>query len=232
MPHEQKEIDKFNDLAHEWWNSDGEFQTLHHINPIRLQYVLDHVDLRGKKVLDVGCGGGLFTELLSQNGAQVTGLDLAPQSIKVAQLHLYESQLNIDYKCISIAELATQSPAEFDIITCMEMLEHVPQPDNIIASCAQLLKNGGHAFFSTLNRNLKSYTLGVIAAEYILKLLPRGTHDYKKFIKPSELRHMLNTHNLNLLDIKGVHYNPWLHSAHITHDTSINYMLYCQKNYD
>ena len=227
---EYNEINKFNNLAHEWWNMDGEFKTLHHINPVRLKFITNHVDLSGKKVIDVGCGGGILTESIAQYGvASITGIDLAPQSIEVAKLHLYESGLNIDYQCVDIKTIAHKSPQCYDVVICMEMLEHVNNPSVIIQNCNKLLKPGGYAFFSTLNRTLKSYALGVITAEYILKLLPKGTHDYTKFIKPSELRGMLVDSNLNLIDIKGLHYNPLNNTVSTNDNVDINYMVCCNK---
>lgn len=230
MHHDTHEVNKFNDLAHNWWNLEGEFKTLHHINPLRLDFVIKHTGkLTGKHIIDIGCGGGIFSEALAASGATVTGVDLAPQSIEVAKLHLYESGLKIDYQCIDVAKVADDKAESFDIVTAMELLEHVPNPERIIEQCAKLLKPGGIAFFSTLNRNLKSYLLGVLAAEYILNLVPKGTHDYQKFIKPSELRHMLDRHGLVIIDIKGVSYNPLTQIAKITTDPSINYMVCCQK---
>ncbi|MFN7095019.1 MAG: bifunctional 2-polyprenyl-6-hydroxyphenol methylase/3-demethylubiquinol 3-O-methyltransferase UbiG [Burkholderiales bacterium] len=229
MQHDLTEINKFNDLAHEWWNLDGEFRTLHHINPVRLGFIKQHVSLQGKLTLDVGCGGGILAESLAQSGAIVSGIDLAPQSIEVAKLHLYESGLSVNYECIDIAVKASQEEAKFEVLTCMEMLEHVPDPEEIIANCAKLVMPGGMAFFSTLNRTLKSYALAVLAAEYILKLIPKGTHDYKKFIKPSELRYLLVKHGFELVDIKGLQYNPLTKQATLTNDISINYIISCHK---
>ncbi len=226
---DQNEIDKFNNLSQEWWDPQGELRTLHHINPVRLQFVKDNIILKNANLIDVGCGGGIFAELLKTNGANVTGIDLSAKAIEIAKLHLYESHLEIKYQCTSIEEMANNNPNHFDALTCMEMLEHVPNPNIIIANCAKLLKPGGFAFFSTLNRNLKSYILGILAAEYILKLLPAGTHEYKKFIKPFELRNMLIQNNLELIDIKGLSYNPLTKAAHISNDTSINYMVSCRK---
>ncbi len=229
MSHDQKEINKFNDLAYKWWDTDGEFKTLHQVNPIRLDYVKRHTNLEQKLVLDVGCGGGIFSEALASSGAQVTGIDLAPQSIEIAKLHLFESNLTVNYECISIEEKANSMPNHFDIITCLEMLEHVPDPEIIIANCATLLKPNGIAIFSTLNRTLKSYLLGVLAAEYILNIIPKNTHDYKKFIKPNELNNILKRHSLELFDIKGIDYNPLNSVSKITNNIDINYILTCRK---
>jgi 2-polyprenyl-6-hydroxyphenyl methylase/3-demethylubiquinone-9 3-methyltransferase len=227
--HSQAEIDKFNDLAHEWWNTDGAFKTLHQINPLRCEFIQKHIALENKTLLDVGCGGGILSEALAKLGAQVSAIDLAPQSIEIAKLHLYESNLSINYECIEVGAKAVQSPESFDVITCMEMLEHVPDPAYIIQECAKLLKSGGMAFFSTLNRNFKSYALGVVAAEYILNLVPQGTHDYQKFIKPAELRNMLKQAGFELVALSGMTYNPISQTAALSSDTSINYMVACQK---
>jgi len=229
MVFSQAEIDKFNNLAHEWWNAEGEFKTLHQINPARVKFIQNHCLLDNKKLIDVGCGGGILSEALAQNGAIVDAIDLAPQSIEIAKLHLYESNLTVNYECIEIGEKVQQAAGQYDIVSCMEMLEHVPDPGYIIAKCAELLKPGGMAFFSTLNRNYKSYALGIIAAEYLLKLVPTGTHDYGKFIKPSELRRMLNSHGLEIIAINGINYNPLTQNFGLSEDASINYLVACQK---
>jgi 2-polyprenyl-6-hydroxyphenyl methylase/3-demethylubiquinone-9 3-methyltransferase len=227
--HSQAEIDKFNDLAHEWWNIDGAFKTLHQINPLRCEFIQKYIQVRDKTLIDVGCGGGILSEALAKLGAQVSAIDLAPQSIEIAKLHLYESNLSINYECIEVGAKAAQSAESYDIVTCMEMLEHVPDPAYIIQECAKLLKPNGMAFFSTLNRNFKSYALGVVAAEYILNLVPQGTHDYQKFIKPAELRNMLKQAGFELVALSGVTYNPISQTATLSTDTSINYMVACQK---
>ena len=227
--HSQAEIDKFNDLAHEWWNTDGAFKTLHHINPLRCEFIQKHSQVRDKALIDVGCGGGILSEALAKLGAQVSAIDLAPQSIEIAKLHLYESNLSVNYECIEVGAKAAQSPESFDVVTCMEMLEHVPDPAYIIQECAKLLKPNGMAFFSTLNRNFKSYALGVVAAEYVLNLVPQGTHDYQKFIKPAELRNMLKQAGFELVALSGMTYNPITQTAALSTDTSINYIVACQK---
>jgi 2-polyprenyl-6-hydroxyphenyl methylase/3-demethylubiquinone-9 3-methyltransferase len=227
--HSQAEIDKFNDLAHEWWNTDGAFKTLHQINPLRCEFIQKHSQVRDKALIDVGCGGGILSEALAKLGAQVSAIDLAPQSIEIAKLHLYESNLSVNYECIEVGAKAAQSPESFDVVTCMEMLEHVPDPAYIIQECAKLLKPNGMAFFSTLNRNFKSYALGVVAAEYVLNLVPQGTHDYQKFIKPAELRNMLKQAGFELVALSGMTYNPISQTAALSTDTSINYMVACQK---
>ncbi len=229
MNHDQNEINKFNNLAHEWWNLDGEFQTLHQINPIRLEFIKSHIDIANKKILDIGCGGGILSEAMAKNGAIVTGIDLAPQSIEIAKLHLYESNLDIDYQCITVEDFAATNSGDYDVITCMEMLEHVSNPDYVIKNCYKLLKPGGCIFLSTLNRNIVSYVLGVIAAEYLLKLIPKGTHEYKKFIKPSELRRILALNGFEVYSIKGIGYNPLSKKAHLTNNVSVNYILSCKK---
>jgi 2-polyprenyl-6-hydroxyphenyl methylase / 3-demethylubiquinone-9 3-methyltransferase len=229
MHYDQHEINKFNDLAHHWWNLDGEFKTLHLINPIRMKFIQDHISLADKTVIDVGCGGGILSEALAAAGGAVTGIDLAPQSIEVADLHLYESELSVAYECVDIETKAASQMEQFDVLTCMEMLEHVPNPEIIIENCAKLLKTGGIAFFSTLNRNLKSYLLGVLAAEYIMRIIPKGTHEYAKFIKPSELRSMLTKYGLEIIDLKGLNYNPFIQKVSLTNDTQINYIVACRK---
>lgn len=229
---DSKEIFKFNNLAHSWWDLEGEFKTLHHVNPTRLKFISKFVDLTKKQTLDVGCGGGILSEGMAKSGACVTGIDLAPQSIEIAKLHLYESNLDIDYQCISLEEMISDSITNnklFDVITCMEMLEHVPNPELIIKNCAMVLKNGGYAFFSTLNRNLKSYALAIFMGEYVMNLIPRGTHNYKKFIKPSELTSMLHKHGLKVVEINGIAYNPITHSSKITNNVSVNYIIACTK---
>lgn len=225
----QAEINKFNNLAHEWWNVDGKFKTLHQINPARMEFITKHINLEHKQVIDVGCGGGILAESMAKTEAKVTAIDLAPQSIEIAKLHLLESNLSVTYECIEVGAKAALQPEAYDIVTCMEMLEHVPDPNYIIQQCAKLLKPNGLAFFSTLNRNYKSYALGVIAAEYILDLIPKGTHAYQKFIKPSELRKLTSQNGLELIDISGIDYNPFSQNFGLSSNTEINYLLACQK---
>lgn len=225
----QAEVDKFNDLAHDWWNLDGQFKTLHQINPARVEFVQRHAKLTGSKLIDVGCGGGILAESLAIAGANVDAIDLAPQSIEIAQLHLYESNVQVNYECIEIAEKAQQNPEKYDVLTCMEMLEHVPSPEYIIAECAKLIKPGGIAFFSTLNRNFKSYALGVFAAEYLLNLVPKGTHDFKKFIRPAELRKILHNHGFEVIALNGINYNPFSQNFGLGNNTDINYLMACKK---
>ncbi|MEY3508644.1 MAG: hypothetical protein RLZ21_398 [Pseudomonadota bacterium] len=205
---DQSEIDKFSALAHRWWDPTSEFKPLHAINPLRLGWIESITSLAGKKVLDVGCGGGILAESLSKAGGIVTGIDLSNKALKVAELHQLESNTSVQYRSISAEDLAKQEPENYDVVTCMEMLEHVPDPSSVVQACATLCKPGGSIFFSTLNRNPKSYLFAIIGAEYILKLLPKGTHEYDKFIKPSELAGFTRQAGLELLEIKGMTYNP------------------------
>ena len=222
---DQAEIHKFSELAHRWWDPNSEFKPLHAINPLRLNWINGIAPLRGKKVLDVGCGGGILSESMAAAGAEVSGIDLSEKALKVAKLHLLESGLKVDYQMIAAEALAEQKPGEFDVVTCMEMLEHVPQPASIVAACARLVKPGGHVFFSTLNRNPKSYLFAVIGAEYILNLLPRGTHDYAKFITPAELARMTRGAGLETGQLIGLTYNPLTKLYKLEPDTSVNYLM-------
>ncbi|MDP2804795.1 MAG: bifunctional 2-polyprenyl-6-hydroxyphenol methylase/3-demethylubiquinol 3-O-methyltransferase UbiG, partial [Gallionellaceae bacterium] len=202
------EIEKFSQLAHRWWDANSEFKPLHEINPLRLDYINRVAKISGKTVLDVGCGGGILSESMAGLGAKVTGIDLGEKPLQVAKLHLLESGKQVEYRNISVEQLAAEQPASFDVVTCMEMLEHVPDPASIVRACAALVKPGGHVFFSTLNRNPKSYLLSVIGAEYVLNMLPRGTHDYAKFVKPSELAQFCRNAHLNVNELIGMSYNP------------------------
>jgi len=227
---DELEIKKFEALAARWWDPNSEFKPLHDINPLRLNYI-DHIaSLSGKTVLDVGCGGGILSESMADKGAHVTGIDLADKSLNVAKLHLLESGKEVEYRKISVESLAEEQPAHYDVVTCMEMLEHVPDPTAIVTACAKLVKPGGHVFFSTLNRNPKSYLLAIIGAEYLLNMLPRGTHDYAKFIKPSELAQSSRNAGLNILDITGMSYNPISKVYSLGKDTSVNYIIACQRD--
>ncbi len=219
------ELEKFSDLAHRWWDPESEFRPLHEINPLRLDYIDGIAELRGKMVLDVGCGGGILTEAMATRGAKVTGIDLADKPLKVAQLHLLESKLEVIYRNIAVEALAQEAPHGFDVVTCMEMLEHVPDPASAVRACAALLKPGGHAFFATLNRNPKSYLYAIIGAEYVLNLLPRGTHDYARFIKPSELSATCRSAGLEIGGITGMTYNPFSKIYALEADSSVNYIL-------
>lgn len=223
------EIAKFSALAHKWWDPDSEFRPLHDINPPRVNFIDQHAQIAGKRILDVGCGGGILAESLASHGADVTGIDLAEKSLKVARMHLLESGQKVDYQLKDVEVMAHEQAASFEIVTCMEMLEHVPSPVRIIEACARLTRPGGWVFFSTLNRNPKSYLLAVLGAEYILNLLPRGTHDYERFIKPSELTRMTRSAGLETIEIAGLHYNPLSRDVHLNRDASVNYLLACRK---
>ena len=226
----QEEVDKFNELAHKWWDEGGEFKPLHQINPLRLNFIHEKMNLKNKKVLDVGCGGGILSESMAKLGADVTGIDMGEKVITIAKLHALQSKLDIDYQCISLEALASKHGPIFDVITCMEMLEHVPEPSNIVSLCAKLLKPGGTLFMSTINRNIKAYVFAVIGAEYILKLLPRGTHDYEKFIKPSELIAWCRQENLNIKTLVGMTYNPITEVYKLGDDVSVNYLIEVTKD--
>lgn len=223
------ELQKFAALAHRWWDSGSEFKPLHDINPLRLDFIDRNAGLRGKSVLDVGCGGGILAESMAQRGAQVTGIDLGEKALKVAQLHRLESGVDVDYRLVAVETLAEEQPESYEVVTCMEMLEHVPDPSSIVAACARLVKPGGRVFFSTLNRNPKSYLYAVIGAEYILSLLPRGTHDYAKFIKPSELSGWARAAGLETSGMVGMSYNPLTGRYVLNADVSVNYILHTLK---
>lgn len=224
------ELKKFEDLAHRWWDPHSEFKPLHAINPLRLDHIDRKVTLNGKNVLDVGCGGGILAESMAARGATVTGIDLADKPLNVARLHLMESGQSVDYRLISAEDLATQQPHSFDLVTCMEMLEHVPDPAATVRACATLVKPGGWVFFSTLNRNPKSYLFAIIGAEYVLNLLPKGTHDYGKFIKPSELTGMCRNAALRVDHLIGMSYNPLSQIYWLGADTGVNYIIGCRAD--
>jgi 2-polyprenyl-6-hydroxyphenyl methylase/3-demethylubiquinone-9 3-methyltransferase len=224
------ELEKFSQLAHKWWDPNSEFKPLHDINPLRLDYIDRLAVLAGKSVLDVGCGGGILSESMAGSGAEVTGIDLSDKALQVARLHLLESGKQVDYRSIAVEDLAAEQPGHYDVVTCLEMLEHVPDPSSVIAACAKLVKPGGWIFFSTLNRNPKSYLFAVVGAEYILSLLPRGTHDYAKFIKPSELAQSCRNAGLDLVDLIGMSYNPLTKVYSLGKDTSVNYMVACRRD--
>jgi 2-polyprenyl-6-hydroxyphenyl methylase/3-demethylubiquinone-9 3-methyltransferase len=223
-----QELQKFSQLAHRWWDPNSEFKPLHDINPLRLDWIDGLVPLGGRQVLDVGCGGGILSEGMAARGAQVTGIDLAEKPLKVAQLHLLESGRKVAYRKIAVEQLATEQPASFDVVTCMEVLEHVPDPASQVAACASLLKPGGHAFFATINRNPKSFLFAIVGAEYVLRLLPRGTHEYAKLIKPSELAAMCRSAQLNVEDLIGMTYNPLTKRYALGRDTDVNYLLHAR----
>ena len=220
-----KEVEKFNLLAHKWWDKTSEFKPLHQINPLRLNFITSKIKLSGVRVLDVGCGGGILSESLAKEGAKVTGIDQGANVIKVAKLHMKESDLDIDYKQLNIEDYFKLNKEKFDVITCLEMLEHVPDPSSIIKKCAALLKPGGTIFFSTINRNPKSFLFAIIGAEYILNLLPKGTHEYNKFITPSELRDWCLVEKLDFKSIIGMTYNPFFREYKLNDDTSVNYIV-------
>ena len=225
-----KELEKFSQLAHRWWDPNSEFKPLHAINPLRAAWIEENAPLRGRRVLDVGCGGGILAETLAERGAEVTGIDLSDKALAVARLHLLESGTKVDYRKIAAEDLASEAPGSFDIVTCMEMLEHVPNPASTIAACAALVKPGGHVFFSTINRNPKAYLLAVIGAEYVLKMLPRGTHDYGKFIKPSELTRWAKSVGLEPDEVIGMSYNPLTGRYWLCRDTDVNYLAHTVKS--
>ena len=222
---EAEEIDKFSVLAHRWWDEHGEFRPLHLLNPHRLRWIQDHVGLGGKAVVDIGCGGGILSESMAAAGAKVTGIDLADASLQVARLHALDAQLDIDYRLVSAERLATEAAGQFDAVTCMEMLEHVPDPASIIQASAALVRPGGWVFVSTLNRNAKAYLFAILGAEYLLRLLPKGTHDYAKFLQPSEISAMGRRCGLETADIAGLEFQPLTQRFRITHDPSVNYLM-------
>lgn len=222
------ELEKFSQLAHKWWDPNSEFKPLHDINPLRLGYIDRHAGLAGKTVLDVGCGGGILSESMAGLNANVSGIDLSGKALQVAKLHLLESGKQVNYHKIAVEDLAAEQPGHYDVVTCLEMLEHVPDPQSIVAACAKLVKPGGWVFFSTLNRNPKSYLFAVIGAEYVLNLLPRGTHDYDKFIKPSELAQFCRNAGLSVADLTGMSYNPLSKIYSLGSDASVNYMIACR----
>ena len=224
------ELAKFSELAHRWWDPESEFRPLHQINPLRLDWIQGLVPLQGQRALDVGCGGGILSDAMARAGAQVTGIDLASKALKVAQLHALEAQTpNVSYREISAESLAAEQPASFDVVTCMEMLEHVPDPASVVRACATLVKPGGWVFFSTLNRNLKSFMLAIVGAEYVLNMLPRGTHEYAKFIQPSELAGHCRAAGLEWQKTRGLSYNPLTRRYWLNDDTSVNYLLATQR---
>ncbi len=223
------ELQKFSDLAHRWWDPDSEFKPLHEINPLRLEWINAKAAIAGKTILDVGCGGGILAESMAKKGAKVTGIDLSDKALQVARLHSLESGTKLDYEKVAVEELASRVPGTFDIVTCMEMLEHVPSPASIVQACATLVKPGGHVFFSTLNRNPKAYLFAILGAEYLLRLLPKGTHDYAKFITPAELSRFIREAELDIDGLKGMSYNPLTQIYSLNTDTSVNYLVACTK---
>ncbi len=226
---DQAEIAKFEALASRWWDRAGDFRPLHQMNPLRANWIDARAPVAGRRVLDVGCGGGILSEALAQRGAEVTGIDMGEAPLAVARLHLVESGLDIDYRHTSAEDLASEAPASFDIVTCMEVLEHVPDPASLVRACAQLVRPGGHLFFATINRNPKSYVFAILGAEHILKLLPKGTHDYARFIRPSELAAWARAAGLALGDVEGMLYNPITRTFSLGRDVDVNYLLHAQK---
>jgi 2-polyprenyl-6-hydroxyphenyl methylase/3-demethylubiquinone-9 3-methyltransferase len=224
-----KELAKFSELAHRWWDPAGEFRPLHQINPLRLAWIDGKARLAGKRVLDVGCGGGVLAEAMARAGARVTGIDLAEKPLRVAQLHRLESGLAIEYRLVSPEDLAEREPGGYDVVTCMEVLEHVPDPASTVRACARLARAGGDVFFATINRNPKSYLLAVIGAEYVLRLLPKGTHDYAKFIKPSELSRWARETGLDVQSLVGMTYNPLTQIYALGRDTDVNYIVHARR---
>ncbi len=225
------ELEKFSALAHRWWDTESEFRPLHQINPLRLEWIENLAPLKGQRVLDVGCGGGILADAMARKGASVLGIDLATKALKVAQLHALEAQTSgVQYQEISAEALASEQPQSFDVVTCMEMLEHVPDPSSIVKACATLVKPGGHVFFSTINRNAKAFLFAIVGAEYVLNLLPRGTHEYDKLVKPSELDGYCRTSGLTLQQTRGMQYNPLTRHYWLDANTSVNYMFATTKD--
>jgi len=226
---DQAELDKFAALATRWWDADGPQKPLHALNPVRLRYVGDRASLRGARVLDIGCGGGLLSEALAREGADVTAIDLAPELVKVARLHALESGVQVDYRVQAAEDLASEQPESFDVVTCMEMLEHVPDPAAIIEACRRLLRPGGQLFLSTINRTPAAFAVAIVGAEYVARLLPRGTHHYQEFIRPAELSRWLRDAGLQLRDVSGMAYEPWRNRARLGRRTDINYLAHAAK---
>ncbi len=223
------EIQKFSELAHRWWDPTSEFRPLHEINPLRLEWINAKVPLAGKRVIDIGCGGGILAESMARKGADVTGIDLSDKALKVADLHSLESGAKVRYKLIAAEAMAETEPGQYDVVTCMEMLEHVPDPAAIVQACAALVKPGGHVFLSTLNRNPKAYLFAILGAEYVLRLLPKGTHDYDKFITPAELSQYVRSAGLDVNSMRGMGYNPLTKIYSLNSDTSVNYLVACTR---
>ncbi|RTR05090.1 bifunctional 2-polyprenyl-6-hydroxyphenol methylase/3-demethylubiquinol 3-O-methyltransferase UbiG [Halomonas nitroreducens] len=227
---DQAEIAKFEALADRWWDKDGEFKPLHDINPLRLDFIDARSGLAGRRVIDVGCGGGILAEAMAHRGATVTGIDLGEAPLAVARLHAAEAGVEVDYRCVSVEAMAEAHPGAFEVVTCLEMLEHVPDPASVVRACARLVKPGGQVFFSTLNRNPKAYALAVVGAEYLLRMLPRGTHDYAKFIRPSELAGWCRAAGLEVCEQSGLSFHPLTRRYHLSAtDVSVNYLMHCRR---
>lgn len=226
-----QELAKFSELAHRWWDAESEFKPLHEINPLRLDWIEQHIRLTGRRVLDVGCGGGILSDAMARRGADVLGIDLAGKALKVAQLHALEAGTpSVEYREVAAEVLACEVPGQFDVVTCMEMLEHVPQPASVVQACATLAKPGGWVFFSTIHRNPKAFLYAIVGAEHLLRLLPKGTHEYARFIRPSELAQWCRDAGLDLHATQGMTYNPLTRRYHLSDDTSVNYLVACRKN--
>lgn len=223
------ELAKFDSLASRWWDTEGEFRPLHRINPLRLDWIRRHVELAGSRAVDVGCGGGILTESLAACGAQTTGIDMAEGPLAVARLHQHESGAEVDYRRTTAEELAASEAGRYDVVTCLEMLEHVPDPSQVVRSCAELVRPGGHVVFSTINRNPKSFLFAIVGAEYVLRLLPRGTHEYEKFIRPSELENWARDAGLELRSSIGMHYNPLTKTYWLAPNVDVNYLMYFRR---
>lgn len=225
------ELAKFGELAHRWWDTESEFRPLHQINPLRLDWIDQRARIGGKRVVDIGCGGGILSDSMARRGAQVLGIDLATKALKVAQLHALEAQTpNVDYREVSAEALAEEAPGQFDVVTCMEMLEHVPEPASVVRACSTLVKPGGWVFFSTINRNAKAFLLAIVGAEHVLKMLPKGTHEYARFIRPSELAQWCRDAQLDVQGTRGMEYNPLTRRYWLSGDTSVNYLFACRKS--
>jgi 2-polyprenyl-6-hydroxyphenyl methylase/3-demethylubiquinone-9 3-methyltransferase len=226
-----QELAKFSELAHRWWDTDSDFRPLHQINPLRLDWIDQQARLAGKRVVDIGCGGGILTDSMARRGAKVLGIDLATKALKVAELHAMEAETpNIEYREVAAEALAAEMPAQFDVVTCMEMLEHVPEPASVVRACSQLVKPGGWVFFSTINRNAKAFMLAIVGAEHVLKMLPKGTHEYARFIRPSELAQWCRDAGLTLSATRGMEYNPLTERYWLSADLGVNYLLACRKS--
>lgn len=226
---DNREVNKFDDMAARWWDPEGEFRALHHLNPTRLKFIQQHAGISGKIILDIGCGGGILSEAMAQDGATVTGIDMSQKALTIAKLHAMETGIELDYQHTSAEQHAISHAGEYDIVTCLELLEHVPDPAGLMQAAAQLVKPGGRIFVSTINRNPKAYALAILGAEYIMRLLPRGTHDYNRFIKPSELAHQARQAGLMLIEETGIRYNPILRTASLVRCVDVNYLMCLER---